>query len=44
MISLNKHPENVFLIIFADVLEKKSKLRNFLKQIYKTSMYSMLFG
>ena len=24
-----KHPEDVFLIIFSDVLEKKSKLRNF---------------
>ena len=26
---VNKFPKNVYLIIFADVLEKKSKLRNF---------------
>ena len=26
---VNKYPENVFLIIFSDILEKKSKLRNF---------------
>ena len=32
----NKYPENVFLIIFSDVLEKKSKLRNFFEINKKT--------
>ena len=40
----DKHPENVFLIIFAEVLEKKSKLRIFFEKKFKNSMYSMLFG
>ena len=33
---LDRYPENVFLIIFADVLEKKSKLRNFFEANLKT--------
>jgi len=32
----DKYPENVFLIIFADILEKKSKLRNFFETNIKT--------
>ena len=32
----NKYPENIFLIIFSDVLEKKSKLRNFFETNLKT--------
>jgi len=32
----DKCPENIFLIIFADVLEKKSKLRNFFEKNLKT--------
>ena len=33
---VNKYPENVFLIIFADTLEKKSTLRNFFETNIKT--------
>jgi len=33
---VDRYPENVFLIIFADVLEKKSKLRNFFETNLKT--------
>ena len=33
---VDKYPENVFLIIFANVLEKKSKLRNFYETNLKT--------
>ena len=33
---VDKYPENVFLIIFADTLEKKSKLRNFFETNIKT--------
>jgi len=33
---VDKYPKNVFLIIFADVLEKKSKLRNFFETNLKT--------
>jgi len=33
---VDRYPENVFLIIFADVLEKKSKLRNFFEKNPKT--------
>ena len=33
---IEKYPENVFLIIFADLLEKKSKLRNFFEKNTKT--------
>ena len=33
---VDKYPENVFLIIFADRLEKKSKLRNFFETNIKT--------
>ena len=32
----NKYPENVFLIIFSEILEKKSKLRNFFEENEKT--------
>ena len=32
----NKKQENIFIIIFADVLEKKSKLRNFFEKNTKT--------
>ncbi len=32
----NKYPENVFLIIFSEILEKKSKLRNFFETSKKT--------
>jgi len=32
----SKYPENVFLIIFSDILEKKSKLRNFFEEREKT--------
>ena len=32
----DKYPENVFLIIFSEVLEKKSKLRNFFESHEKT--------
>jgi len=32
----DKHPENVFLIIFSGILEKKSKLRNFFETGKKT--------
>ena len=28
----NKYPENVYIIIFSDILEKKSKLRNFFEK------------
>jgi DNA polymerase-3 subunit delta len=31
-----KYPENIFLIIFAEILEKKSKLRNFFEKNKKT--------
>ena len=31
-----KYPENVFLIIFSEILEKKSKLRNFFEKNKKT--------
>ena len=33
---VEKYPENVFLIIFANILEKKSKLRNFFEKNTKT--------
>ena len=33
---VDKYPENVILIIFADILEKKSKLRNFFETNIKT--------
>ena len=33
---VDRYPENVYLIIFADVLEKKSKLRNFFETNLKT--------
>jgi len=33
---VDRYPENVFLIIFADVLEKKSKLRHFFETNLKT--------
>ena len=33
---VDRYPKNVFLIIFADVLEKKSKLRNFFETNLKT--------
>jgi len=33
---VDRYPENVFLIILADVLEKKSKLRNFFETNLKT--------
>jgi len=33
---VNKYPKNVFLIIFAGILEKKSKLRNFFETNIKT--------
>ena len=33
---VGKYPKNVFLIIFSDVLEKKSKLRNFFETNLKT--------
>ena len=33
---LNKYPKNVYLIIFADILEKKSKLRNLFEKNNKT--------
>ena len=32
----SKYPENVFLIIFSEILEKKSKLRNFFETNKKT--------
>ena len=32
-----KHPENVFLIIFSNILEKKSKLRNFFEKNEKVA-------
>ena len=32
----DKYPENVFLIIFSEILEKKSKLRNFFEKSKKT--------
>ena len=32
----NEYPENVFLIIFSNILEKKSKLRNFFETSKKT--------
>jgi len=32
----DEHPENVFLIIFSSILEKKSKLRNFFETSKKT--------
>ena len=32
----DKYPENVFLIIFSEILEKKSKLRNFFETNIKT--------
>lgn len=32
----NKFPKNIFIIIFADILEKKSKLRNFFETSLKT--------
>ena len=32
----DKYPENIFLIIFSDILEKKSKLRNFFEKNQKT--------
>ena len=32
----NKYPEDVFLIFFSDILEKKSKLRNFFEKNTKT--------
>ena len=32
----DKYPENVFLIIFSEILEKKSKLRNFFEKNKKT--------
>ena len=32
----NKYPENTFLILFSEVLEKKSKLRNFFENEKKT--------
>ena len=32
----NKYPENVFLIIFSEILDKKSKLRNFFETSKKT--------
>jgi len=32
----DKHPENIFIIIFAGVLDKKSKLRNFFEKNEKT--------
>ena len=31
----DKHPENLFLIIFSEILEKKSKLRNFFEKSEK---------
>ena len=33
---VDKSPENIFLIIFSDILEKKSKLRNFFETNIKT--------
>ena len=39
----DKYPENVFLIFFSNILEKKSKLRNFFETNNKASMHSMLF-
>ena len=32
----DKYPENVFIIIFSEILEKKSKLRNFFEKSKKT--------
>ena len=32
----NKYPENVFFIIFSEILEKKSKIRNFFEKNEKT--------
>ena len=32
----DKYPENIFLIIFSEILEKKSKLRNFFEKNKKT--------
>ena len=32
----NKYPENIFLIIFSEILEKRSKLRNFFETNKKT--------
>ena len=34
---ISKYPENVFIIIFSDILEKKSKLRNFFEKDSKTA-------
>ena len=34
---VGKYPENVFIIIFSDILEKKSKLRNFFERNSKTA-------
>ena len=39
----DKYPDNVFLIIFSEILEKKSKLRNFFETKKKNNLYSMLF-
>ena len=33
---VDRYPENVFLIIFSDILEKKSQLRNFFEKNLKT--------
>ena len=32
----DKYPDNVFLIIFSEILEKKSKLRNFFEKNERT--------
>ena len=33
---INKNPKNIFFIIFADILEKRSKLRNLFEKNHKT--------
>ena len=39
----NEYPENVFIIILSNILEKKSKLRNFFETGKKNDMYPLLF-
>ena len=40
---VDRYPENVFLIIYSEILEKKSKLRNFFETKKKNNLHSMLF-
>ena len=39
----DKYPDNIFLIIFSEILEKKSKLRNFFETKKKTICIFIFF-